>query len=59
MKTCICDLCRQRIADRHFKFKLYNGVGWYRLDVCKLCYEEHVNLYKMSQHKTDSIEAES
>lgn len=60
MKTCICDLCRQRVADRHYKFLsiiLYprTNLGWVRLDVCESCYEETLNQYKLSQHKADSI----
>lgn len=63
MKTYICDLCRQRIADRHYKFPsiiLYprTRLGWVQFDVCEHCYEETLNQYKLSQHKTDNIEIE-
>lgn len=50
MKTVICDICRKREADRHFKVKeqkayasmdeygfVHRTLFWTRIDICKTC----------------------
>ena len=58
MKRIVCDICKERNADIHFKVKqlkaVYSGDvsnrRWVRIDVCPVCYDK---LFRITKDKNN------
>ena len=54
MKKIVCDICKERSADEHFKVKQMKevrGIGWYtyrwvEIDICSVCYKKLLDSVK-------------
>lgn len=55
MKKVICDICREQEADQHFKVKYKIG-GWYRIDICKKCFEMLMEIRREAQNERERKE---